>query len=95
MSNLPDNNKIVVFVDGEQREYDSSTFSEAAQNKVRDLQISNTLINTRSSELALMQMGLRVLQSELTPLLPSDGFTVVQSKTDEVESNTSETKKVS
>lgn len=93
MSDLPDNNKVVVFVDGEQREYDSGAFSEAAQNKVRDLQISNTLINTRSSELALMQMGLRVLQSELTPLLPSDGFTVVQSKTDEVESNTSETKK--
>lgn len=93
MSDSTDNNKIVVFVDGEQREYDSSTFSEAAQNKVRDLQISNTLINTRSSELALMRMGLGVLQGELIPLLPSDGFRVVQSKTDEVESNTSETTK--
>ena len=93
MSDSTNNNKIVVFVEGEQREYNSSAFSEAAQNKVRDLNISNTLINTRSSELALMQMGLRVLQGELVPLLPSDGFKVVQSKTDEVESNTSETTK--
>tara|TARA_B100001109_G_scaffold254537_1_gene254474 strand:- start:516 stop:803 length:288 start_codon:yes stop_codon:yes gene_type:complete len=84
---------VTVFVDGEQREYKLSTLSPAATRKLRDIDISNNIINTQASKLALLQMGVKSLNTELQPLLPEKGFTVVQSKGDEVESNTSETKK--
>jgi hypothetical protein len=86
-------NKVTVFVNGEQREYEVDSLSPAATAKLRDIEISNNIINNQGSKLALLDMAVKQLGRELEKLLPEKGFTVVQNKKDEVKSNTSETKK--
>jgi hypothetical protein len=87
--------KIIITVDNEQREYDTSTFSDAAIQKVNELKLANNVIQTRSIEFGLLQLGRQVLEGQLSQHLPKTGFTVVQQDDSKVESNTSDTKEES
>jgi len=87
--------KIIITVDNEQREYDTSTFSDAAIQKVNELKLANNVIQTRSVEFGLLQLGRQVLEGQLNQHLPKTGFTVVQQDDSKVESDTNDTKEES
>lgn len=87
--------KIIITVDNEQREYDTSTFSDAAIQKVNELKLANNVIQTRSIEFGLLQLGRQVLEGQLNQHLPKKGFTVVQQDDSKVESDTNDTKEES
>lgn len=84
------NETIKLTTDGEVREYKIDSLSEAANQKIAQMQFYNQSIAPILSELLrLAQLGSRVDQSELTSLLPKD-YKVVQSEENTVKSDNKE-----
>lgn len=84
------NETIKLTTDGEVREYKIDSLSEAANQKIAQMQFYNQSIAPILSELLrLAQIGSRADQSELTSLLPKD-YKVVQSEENTVKSDNKE-----
>jgi len=84
------NETIKLTTDGEVREYKIDSLSEAANQKIAQMQFYNQSIAPILSELLrLAQLGSRADQSELTSLLPKD-YKVVQSEENTVKSDNKE-----
>ena len=84
------NETIKLTTDGEIREYKIDSLSEAANQKIAQMQFYNQSIAPILSELLrLAQLGSRADQSELTSLLPKD-YKVVQSEENTVKSDNKE-----
>ena len=84
------NETIKLTTDGEIREYKIDSLSEAANQKIAQIQFYNQSIAPILSELLrLAQLGSRADQSELTSLLPKD-YKVVQSEENTVKSDNKE-----
>lgn len=84
------NETIKLTTDGEIREYKIDSLSEAANQKIAQIQFYNQSIAPILSELLrLAQLGSRADQGELTSLLPKD-YKVVQSEENTVESDNKE-----
>lgn len=84
------NETIKLTTDGEIREYKIDSLSEAANQKIAQIQFYNQSIAPMLSELLrLAQLGSRADQSELTSLLPKD-YKVVQSEENTVKSDNKE-----
>lgn len=84
------NETIKLTTDGEVREYKIDSLSEAANQKIAQIQFYNQSIAPILSELLrLAQLGSRADQSELTALLPKD-YKVVQSEENTVKSDNKE-----
>ena len=84
------NETIKLTTDGEIREYKIDSLSEAANQKIAQMQFYNQSIAPILSELLrLAQIGSRADQSELTSLLPKD-YKVVQSEENTVKSDNKE-----
>ena len=79
-------NKMNINLNGEQREYDTSAFSEACTQKVAQLQFAdNTILPILSEIMRLVRLGRAVDSNELETLLPKE-YTVNTDK-NEVESD--------
>ena len=79
-------NKMSINLNGEQREYDTSTFSEACTQKVAQMQFAdNTLLPILSELMRLARLGRAVDSNELETLLPKE-YTVIADE-NEVESD--------
>lgn len=77
---------IVINVDGEARNYEISSLSDAAKNKIAGLQFyQNTVSPIMGEVVRLLQMGANADQSQLQELLP-EKFEVVQQPESSVES---------
>lgn len=84
------NETIKLTTDGEVREYKIDSLSEAANQKIAQIQFYNQSIAPILSELLrLAQLGSKVDQGDLTSLLPKD-YKVVQSEENTVESDNKE-----
>lgn len=84
------NETIKLTTDGEVREYKIDSLSEAANQKIAQIQFYNQSIAPILSELLrLAQLGSKVDQGDLTSLLPKD-YKVVQSEGNAVESDNKE-----
>lgn len=84
------NETIKLTTDGEVREYKIDSLSEAANQKIAQMQFYNQSIAPILSELLrLAQLGSRADQGELTSLLPKD-YKVVQSEENTVKSDNKE-----
>lgn len=84
------NETIKLTTDGEVREYKIDSLSEAANQKIAQIQFYNQSIAPILSELLrLAQLGSKVDQGDLTSLLPKD-YKVVQSEENKVESDNKE-----
>tara|TARA_R100000278_G_scaffold52793_1_gene44297 strand:- start:905 stop:1198 length:294 start_codon:yes stop_codon:yes gene_type:complete len=73
------------------RKYDTQEFSEEAVHKFNQLATANTEFNNQNNLLGLISLGKKVLESELSTLLPQK-YEVVKPDTGVVESNTNDTK---
>jgi hypothetical protein len=74
-------------IDGEQRQYKLKSLSEAAKQKIAQVQFYNQQVASMLSEvIRLVQLGNRVDQGELTSLLPED-FEIVQQAVNTVSSD--------
>lgn len=73
------------------RKYDTQEFSEEAVHKFNQLATANTEFNNQNNLLGLLSLGKKVLESELSTLLPQK-YEVVKPDTGVVESNTNDTK---
>lgn len=74
-------------IDGEQRQFKLKSLSEAAKQKIAQVQYYNQQLAPIIAELSrLVQLGNRVDQGELTSLLPED-YEVVQQTGNAVSSN--------
>ena len=73
------------------RKYDTQEFSEEAVHKFNQLATANTEFNNQNNLLGLINLGKKVLESELSTLLPQK-YEVVKPDTGVVESNTNDTK---
>ena len=70
-------NKMNINLNGEQREYDTSAFSEACTQKVAQLQFAdNTILPILSEVMRLVRLGRAVDSNELETLLPKE-YTVI------------------
>ena len=79
-------NKMNINLNGEQREYDTSAFSEACTQKVAQLQFAdNTILPILSEVMRLVRLGRAVDSNELETLLPKE-YTVIADE-NEVESD--------
>lgn len=79
-------NKMNINLNGEQREYDTSAFSEACTQKVAQLQFAdNTILPILSEVMRLVRLGRAVDSNELETLLPKE-YTVITDE-NEVESD--------
>lgn len=86
------NETIKLTTDGEIREYKIDSLSEAANQKIAQMQFYNQSIAPILSELLrLAQLGSKVDQGDLTSLLPKD-YKVVKSEENVVESDKKEEK---
>ena len=73
-------------LNGEQREYDTSAFSEACTQKVAQMQFAdNTILPILSELMRLVRLGRAVDSNELETLLPKE-YTVIADE-NEVESD--------
>lgn len=73
------------------RKYNTQEFSEEAVHKFNQLATANTEFNNQNNLLGLISLGKKVLESELSTLLPQK-YEVVKPDTGVVESNTNDTK---
>ena len=79
-------NKMNINLNGEQREYDTSAFSEACTQKVAQMQFAdNTILPILSELMRLVRLGRAVDSNELETLLPKE-YTVIADE-NEVESD--------
>ena len=79
-------NKMNINLNGEQREYDTSAFSEACTQKVAQMQFAdNTILPILSELMRLVRLGRAVDSNELETLLPKE-YTVITDE-NEVESD--------
>ena len=79
-------NKMNINLNGEQREYDTSAFSEACTQKVAQSQFAdNTILPILSEVMRLVRLGRAVDSNELETLLPKE-YTVITDE-NEVESD--------
>lgn len=78
----------------ELRKYDTQEFSEEAVYKFNQLATANKEFNDQNNLLGLLSLGKKVLEGELSKLLPQK-YEVVKPDAGVVESNTSDTKKES
>ena len=86
------NETIKLTTDGEVREYKIDSLSEAANQKIAQMQFYNQSIAPILSELLrLAQLGSKVDQGDLTSLLPKD-YKVVKAEENVVESDNKEEK---
>ena len=86
------NETIKLTTDGEIREYKIDSLSEAANQKLAQIQFYNQSIAPIFSELLrLAQLGSKVDQGDLTSLLPKD-YKVVKAEENVVESDNKEEK---
>lgn len=86
------NETIKLTTDGEIREYKIDSLSEAANQKIAQIQFYNQSIAPILSELLrLAQLGSKVDQGDLTSLLPKD-YKVVKAEENVVESDNKEEK---
>ena len=70
-------NKITINLNGEQREYDPASFSEACNQKVAQMQFAdNTILPILSELMRLARLGRAVDSNELETLLPKE-YTVI------------------
>lgn len=70
-------NKINININGEQREYDPASFSEACNQKVAQMQFAdNTILPILSEAIRLIRLGRAVDSNELETLLPKE-YTVI------------------
>ena len=84
------NETIKLTTDGEVREYKIDSLSEAANQKIAQMQFYNQSIAPILSELLrLAQLGSKVDQGDLTSLLPKD-YKVVKAEENVVESDNKE-----
>lgn len=84
------NETIKLTTDGEIREYKIDSLSEAANQKIAQIQFYNQSIAPILSELLrLAQLGSKVDQGDLTSLLPKD-YKVVKNEENVVESDNKE-----
>jgi len=84
------NETIKLTTDGEIREYKIDSLSEAANQKLAQIQFYNQSIAPILSELLrLAQLGSKVDQGDLTSLLPKD-YKVVKNEENVVESDNKE-----
>tara|TARA_Y100000361_G_scaffold153537_1_gene175623 strand:+ start:5132 stop:5419 length:288 start_codon:yes stop_codon:yes gene_type:complete len=73
-------NKITLSINGEQREYDTASFSEACSQKVAQMQFAdNTILPIFSEATRLIRLGRAVDSNELIALLPKE-YTVITDK---------------
>ena len=74
-------------VGGEIRQYDITTLSEKAVQKVNVMNFdSQTVVPVLIEVLRLAQLGLQIDSRELTALLPQSGYNVVKTDENAVES---------
>ena len=78
----------------ELRKYDTQEFYEEEVNKFNKIANANKEFNDQNNLLGLLSLGKKVLEGELSKLLPQK-YEVVKSDAGVVESNTSDTKKES
>lgn len=85
-----EDNILTLFIDGEQREYKKDSLSEAANQKIAQIQFYNQSIAPIFSEvMRLAQLGSKVDQGNLGSLLPKD-YVVVQNEENTVKSDNKE-----
>ncbi len=75
----------------EVRKYDTQEFSQEAANKFNQLATADKEFNDQNNLLGLLVLGKKVLEAELSKLLPQK-YEVVKPDTGVVESNTNDTK---
>jgi hypothetical protein len=84
------NETIKLTTDGEVREYKMDSLSEAANQKIAQIQFYNQSIAPIFSEvMRLAQLGSKVDQGDLSSLLPKD-YVVVQNEENKVKSDNKE-----
>jgi len=84
------NETIKLTTDGEVREYKIDSLSEAANQKIAQIQFYNQSIAPIFSEvMRLAQLGSKVDQGDLSSLLPKD-YVVVQNEENKVKSDNKE-----
>jgi hypothetical protein len=85
-----DDKTLTLFIDGEQREFKQDSLSEAANQKIAQIQFYNQSIAPIFSEvMRLAQLGSKVDQGDLSSLLPKD-YVVVQNEENKVKSDNKE-----